>query len=31
MYNTVQEYGFCSYSYGFINLFKLLLYFAKSG
>ena len=27
MCNSVQEYGFCSYSYGFISLFKLLLYF----
>ena len=27
MCNTIKEYGFCSYSYRFINLFKLLLYF----
>ena len=26
MCNNIQEYGFCSYSCRFINLFKLLLY-----
>ena len=27
MCNTIQEYGFCSYSCDFITLFKLLLHF----
>jgi len=27
MCNTIQEYVLCSYSFRFINLFKLLLYF----
>jgi len=27
MCNTIEEYGFCSYSYGIINIFKLILYF----
>ena len=27
MCNTKQEYGFCSYNYRCLNLFKLLLYF----
>ena len=27
MCNTIQEYGFYSYNYRFINLFNMLLYF----
>ena len=29
MCNTIQECGFCSYSYSFINLFKLLFCFTN--
>ena len=29
MCNTIQKYGFCSYRYRFINLFKLLLYITR--
>ena len=31
MCNIIKKYGFHSYRYRFINLFKLLLYFYKSG